>query len=113
MLVAATTTPSARPEAPEGKGGAVDALRRQPDLALVIACGRCNRAGRYPVATLIEKHGRSFPIPILLRTLSADCPSTRLPPHMTSVACTARSCEAVLAAAEDRAEWNAACTRTR
>jgi hypothetical protein len=42
--------------------------------ALIIACGRCDRAGRYPVATLIEKHGRSFPIPTLLRTLSADCP---------------------------------------
>jgi hypothetical protein len=41
---------------------------------LVVACGRCDRAGRYPVATLIEKHGRSFPIPTLLRTLAADCP---------------------------------------
>ena len=41
---------------------------------LVIACGRCDRAGRYPVATLIEKHGRSFPIPTLLRTLAANCP---------------------------------------
>jgi hypothetical protein len=41
---------------------------------LVVACGRCDRAGRYPVATLIEKHGRSFPIPAVLRMLSDDCP---------------------------------------
>ncbi|MDQ6740871.1 MAG: hypothetical protein M3021_11095 [Actinomycetota bacterium] len=37
---------------------------------LVIACRRCDRAGGYPVATLIERHGRSFPIPTLLHTLS-------------------------------------------
>ena len=41
---------------------------------LVITCGRCDRAGRYPVATLIEKHGQKHTIPTLLRTLSADCP---------------------------------------
>ncbi len=41
---------------------------------LVIACGRCDRAGRYPVATLIEKHGPKHTIPALLRTLSAECP---------------------------------------
>jgi hypothetical protein len=29
--------------------------------ALVIACGRCERAGRYTVAALIEQYGRSFP----------------------------------------------------
>ena len=38
---------------------------------LVIACGRCDRAGRYPVATLIKKHGPKQPIPALLRMLSA------------------------------------------
>ena len=26
--------------------------------ALVIACGRCDRAARYPAATAIEKHGQ-------------------------------------------------------
>jgi hypothetical protein len=41
---------------------------------LAVACGRCERAGRYPVATLGERHGRSFPIPTLLRALSEDCP---------------------------------------
>ena len=41
---------------------------------LVIACGRCDRAGRYPVTTLIEKHGPHHTIPAVLRTLAADCP---------------------------------------
>jgi hypothetical protein len=41
---------------------------------LTVACTRCDRAGRYPLATLIERHGRSFPIPALLRALSEDCP---------------------------------------
>ena len=60
---------------------------------LVVACSRCDRAGRYPVATLIEKHGRSFPIPTLLRTLAADCPSTRpSPPSTITAACTAPNC---------------------
>ena len=40
---------------------------------LVIACSRCDRAGRYPVATLIEKHGPHHTIPAVLRTLAADC----------------------------------------
>ena len=41
---------------------------------LHVGCKRCNRAGKYKVATLIERHGRSFPIPVLLDELSADCP---------------------------------------
>jgi hypothetical protein len=41
--------------------------------ALEVACTRCDRAGRYPLATLIERHGRSFPIPTL-RAFSEDCP---------------------------------------
>jgi hypothetical protein len=41
---------------------------------LAVACSRCERAGRYLVAMLIGRHGRSFPIPTLLHTLSADCP---------------------------------------
>jgi hypothetical protein len=41
---------------------------------LAVACSRCERAGRYPLATLIEQHGRSFSIPMLLDELSKGCP---------------------------------------
>ena len=41
---------------------------------LVVACSRCDRAGRYSVDTLIIYHGRRFGIPSLLTKLSADCP---------------------------------------
>jgi hypothetical protein len=39
---------------------------------LHVACKRCNRAGKYELATLIEQHGRSFPIPLLLDELAGD-----------------------------------------
>jgi hypothetical protein len=38
-----------------------------------VACSRCERTGRYQMATLIERHGRSCPVPELLRELSVDC----------------------------------------
>jgi hypothetical protein len=41
---------------------------------LAIACNRCDRAGRYPLETLIARHGASCGIPALLALLSADCP---------------------------------------
>jgi hypothetical protein len=41
---------------------------------LAIACSRCERAGRYPVATLIARYGAACPIPALLLVLSKDCP---------------------------------------
>ena len=41
---------------------------------LAMACTRCERAGRYPVASLIARYGASCPVPLLLRRLSADCP---------------------------------------
>jgi hypothetical protein len=41
---------------------------------LVVKCTRCERAERYPLPTLIQRYGRSLPIPLLLRSLSADCP---------------------------------------
>jgi hypothetical protein len=41
---------------------------------LVIACNRCERAGRYPMATLIARHEYDFTVPeLLLRRLSDDC----------------------------------------
>lgn len=41
---------------------------------LVVACDRCDRAGRYPLETLIERHGARYSVPHLLRHLSANCP---------------------------------------
>lgn len=41
---------------------------------LVVACTRCERAGRYSLDTLIRRHGPAFGVPALLRHLSADCP---------------------------------------
>jgi hypothetical protein len=40
---------------------------------LAVACSRCERAGRYSVATLIARHGAELPVPELLRRLSDDC----------------------------------------
>ena len=40
---------------------------------LAVACNRCERAGRYPIATLIARHGYDFTVPELLRRLSDDC----------------------------------------
>jgi hypothetical protein len=45
--------------------------------SLGIACGRCDRAGRYRLETLIRRHGPDFGIPALLNELSADCPKRR------------------------------------
>ena len=41
---------------------------------LAIACRRCDRAGRYRLDTLIERYGGNYGVPMLLRTLSEDCP---------------------------------------
>jgi hypothetical protein len=41
---------------------------------LALACNRCGRAGRYPLETLIARHGAGYGIPALLGLLSADCP---------------------------------------
>ena len=43
-------------------------------LVLAFAYSRCERAGQYGLATLIERHGPGFTIPALLRRLSSDCP---------------------------------------
>ena len=40
---------------------------------LAVACNRCERAWRYPIATLIARHGYDFTVPELLRRLSDDC----------------------------------------
>jgi len=41
---------------------------------LAVACTRCDRAGRYQLHALIERHRPACGIPELLRVLSADCP---------------------------------------
>jgi hypothetical protein len=41
---------------------------------LVVACTCCDRAGRYPITTLIDRHGGQCTIPNLLRVLSQGCP---------------------------------------
>ena len=40
---------------------------------LAVACTRCERAGRYSVATLIARYGYGLAVPDLLRRLSDDC----------------------------------------
>ena len=45
---------------------------------LAVACSRCERAEWYQLATLIERHGRSLHIPILLHELSKGCPRSDL-----------------------------------
>ena len=41
---------------------------------LAIACSKCDRAGRYPVAMLIERYSPQFAVVDLLRLLSVGCP---------------------------------------
>jgi hypothetical protein len=49
---------------------------------LAVACRRCDRAGRYRLDTLIDRHGDNFGIPLRLYVLSRiarngdRCPST-------------------------------------
>jgi hypothetical protein len=57
---------------PAGSLTLADVAGRTADLA--VACTRCDRAGRYHMAKLIARHGPVFPVPELLRLLSADCP---------------------------------------
>jgi hypothetical protein len=40
---------------------------------LAVSCTRCERAGRYAVATLIARYGTEFGLSELLRRLSEDC----------------------------------------
>lgn len=42
--------------------------------SLNVGCTRCTRSGRYPLATLTERHGPEFGVPDLLRLLSLGCP---------------------------------------
>jgi hypothetical protein len=44
---------------------------------LVVACNRCDRVERYPIATLIARYGLKFEVPRLLQSLSHHCPKRR------------------------------------
>jgi hypothetical protein len=59
----------------------------QDQATLAIACDRCGRAGRYPLAPLIVRHGADYVIPDLLRTLSADCPKRHSGPSYDMCGC--------------------------
>ncbi len=45
--------------------------------ALEVACDKCDRKGRYPVARLIEQRGTDGKVVDLLTELKADCPKQR------------------------------------
>lgn len=39
-----------------------------------VACNRCDRRGRLHTERLVAEHGAGIPVPVLLRTIAADCP---------------------------------------
>jgi hypothetical protein len=39
-----------------------------------VTCTRCDRAGRYSLAQLIERHGAEVGLPDWMAALTADCP---------------------------------------
>ena len=45
-----------------------------PRAMVELACSKCQRAGRYRMATLVERHRGSTLLPDLLGVLAADCP---------------------------------------
>jgi len=42
--------------------------------ALLVSCDKCGRAGQYPLARLIERHGRDGKIIDWLGEITSDCP---------------------------------------
>ena len=41
---------------------------------LRIVCEKCGRSGQYPVAKMIEKHGRDYMLTTFTDEVTADCP---------------------------------------
>jgi len=62
---------------PRGALTLADLAGRTEELA--VACNRCERAGRYRLAKLTDRHGPALALPELLRLLSADCPKRAAP----------------------------------
>jgi len=42
--------------------------------ALTFVCSKCDRRGRYNLATLIDRFGADATVPNVLAEISADCP---------------------------------------
>lgn len=42
-----------------------------------VACNRCDRRGRLLSGRLVAEHGATIPVPVLLRSIAADCPRMR------------------------------------
>jgi hypothetical protein len=61
-------------EAMETSGSITLGEAAEHTAVLVVACNRCERAGKYNLNALIGRHGEDFGIPDLLRLLSDDCP---------------------------------------
>ena len=59
---------------PRQVGWAVGCALAARTDTLQIACTECDRVGRYPLDTLIQRYGSGVRIPDLLRVLSAGCP---------------------------------------
>ena len=49
-------------------------LAEYPTDMVRLKCNKCNRAGQYRKATLIEKYWRDIPLPDLLHMIGTDCP---------------------------------------
>lgn len=49
-------------------------LSDYPGDAVVLACSKCDRRGRYHKARLVAEHGPDIGLPDLRARLAADCP---------------------------------------
>ncbi len=58
---------------------------------LEVRCTKCDRRGRYKMATLIERYGADFAGPDLRDKLSAYCPGMP-PPNMSGATSTSQIC---------------------
>ena len=62
---------------------------------LAVACSRCERTGRYPLTTLIDRYGMDYTIPTLSRVCQPGARSVRQSPPAISAMFTVpsfRSC---------------------
>ncbi len=57
-----------------------------------VACNRCDRRGWLSTARPMSEHGSATPVPVLLRTIAADCPGCRRDDSTTRAGCICRSC---------------------
>jgi hypothetical protein len=76
-----------------------EVAERTPTLEL--ACGICERRGRFVMARLLRDHGLALPMPELLALLTADCPRRADPSvaepcgaHLSAASCPVQFVEA-------------------